>query len=113
MGICNFFRLCGCVSIHKLIDIRTTHSIDGLDARNRYFIGRMPFRKVQGTVKQGDELKNMCDVLDTVEQKGKKIGEEIGEMKRAKKIAVNMKARGYSNEDISDMIEVDIKIVES
>lgn len=46
-------------------------------------------------------LESYNDVLDKVE------------LKKAKEIAANMKARGFSNEDISAMVEVDIKIVDS
>lgn len=39
---------------------------------------------------EGDEPQNMCEILDKVEQQGKKIGEEIGkeigEMRKAKKL---------------------------
>lgn len=75
------------------------------------------FEEAADAVVEGDEPQNMCDVLDKIEQRGRKIGEkigeEIGEMKKAKRTATNMKARGYSNEEIADMIEVDIKTVES
>ena len=71
----------------------------------------------------------MCEVLDKVEQRGKKIGEEIGkkigkeigeeigreigEMSRAKKAAINMKMKGYSTKEISEIVEVDIDIINS
>lgn len=53
------------------------------------------------------EVKNMCDVLDYVEKRG----EKQGEMKKAKETAINMKARGFSNEDISDLVGVDLEMV--
>ena len=71
----------------------------------------------------------MCDVLDRVEKqgeirgekrgeirgeiRGEKRGEKKGEMKKAKEVAVNLKARGFSNQDISDLIAVDIETIES
>ncbi len=54
----------------------------------------------------------MCDVLDRAEKRGELIGEKRGELKKAKKIAKNLKTRGFSNNDISDLTDVDIKIVE-
>lgn len=83
------------------------------------------FEEAANAIAEGDEVKNMCDVLDRVEKRGEKrgemigekrgkmIGEKRGEMKKAKETAVNMKARGFSNKDISDLIGVDIKIVEN
>ena len=74
------------------------------------------FEEAADAVMEGDEPKNMCEVLDKVEQRGKKIGEEIGkeigEMRKAKKAAANMKAKGYSNKEISEIVEVDIEIID-
>lgn len=48
------------------------------------------FEEAADAVMEGDEPQNMCEVLDKVEQQGKKIGEEIGkeigEMRKAKKL---------------------------
>ncbi len=67
----------------------------------------------------------MCDVLDYVERRGEERGEKRGEkrgeeqgerrgeMKKAREIAVNLKARGFSNTDIADLIGVEIGIVEN
>lgn len=87
------------------------------------------FEEAANVVEEGDEPKNMCEVLDKVEQRGKKIGEEIGkkigkeigeeigreigEMSRAKKAAINMKMKGYSTKEISEIVEVDIDIINS
>lgn len=66
------------------------------------------FEEAADAVMEGDEPKNMCEVLDKVEQRGK----EIGEMRKAKKAAANMKAKGYSNKEISEIVEVDIEIID-
>lgn len=79
------------------------------------------FEEVANASVEGDEVKNMCDVLDRVEKqgeirgekRGEKKGEMKGEMKKAKEVAVNLKARGFSNQDISDLIAVDIETIES
>ncbi len=75
------------------------------------------FEEAANAIAEGDEVNNMCDVLDRVEKRGEIRGEirgeKKGEMKKAKETAVNMKARGFSNRDISDLIGVDIKIVEN
>ena len=79
------------------------------------------FEEAANVIEEGDEPKNMCEVLDKVEQRGKeigdeigeKIGKEIGEMSRAKKAAINMKMKGYSTKEISEIVEVDIDIINS
>lgn len=75
------------------------------------------FEEVANASVEGDEVKNMCDVLDRVEKqgeiRGEKRGEKKGEMKKAKEVAVNLKAQGFSNQDISDLIAVDIETIES
>lgn len=81
------------------------------------------FEEAVNTAAEGEEVKNMCDVLDDVEkrgeergekrgeERGEKRGEKQGEMKKAKETAINMKARGFSNEDISDLVGVDLEMV--
>ncbi len=81
------------------------------------------FEEAVNTAAEGEEVKNMCDVLDYVEkrgeergekrgeERGEKRGEKQGEMKKAKETAINMKARGFSNEDISDLVGVDLEMV--
>lgn len=65
-----------------------------------YFV---QIRKNQDYKPTDTQMKHVKEVLQL----------EIGEMKKAKKAAANMKAKGYSNEEISDIIEVDIKTIES
>lgn len=73
------------------------------------------FEEAVNTAAEGEEVKNMRDVLDYVEkrgeERGEKRGEKQGEMKKAKETAINMKARGFSNEDISDLVGVDLEMV--
>ncbi len=70
------------------------------------------FEEAANAVVEGDEVNNMCDVLDRVEKKGELIGEKRGELKKAKEISTNMKTRGFSNEDIADLTGLDIKLLD-
>ena len=70
------------------------------------------FEEAANAVVEGDEVNNMCDVLDRVEKrgelrgekrgelrgekKGELRGEKKGELKKAKEISRNMKTRGLS-----------------
>ena len=79
------------------------------------------FEEAANAAVEGERVKDMCDVLDYVEKRGEKRGEERGEkrgeergkVKKAREIGVNLKARGFSNKDISGLIGVDIEIVET
>ncbi len=71
------------------------------------------FEEAANAAIEGEVVKDMCDVLDYVEKRGEKRGKERGEMKKAREIAVNLKARGFSNKDISDLIGVEIPMVET
>ncbi len=86
------------------------------------------FEEAANAVVEGDEVNNMCDVLDRVEKrgelrgekrgelrgekKGELRGEKKGELKKAKEISRNMKTRGLSNRDISDLTGIDIKLLD-
>ena len=74
------------------------------------------FEEAANAVVEGDEVNNMCDVLDRVEKRGElqgeKKGEKKGELKKAKEISRNMKTRGLSNRDISDLTGIDIKLLD-
>ena len=74
------------------------------------------FEEAANAVVEGDEVNNMCDVLDRVEKRGElqgeKKGEKKGELKKAKEISRNMKTRGLSNSDISDLTGIDIKLLD-
>lgn len=65
------------------------------------------FEEAANAAVEGERVKDMCDVLDYVEEQG----EERGRMKKAREIGVNLKARGFSNKDISGLTGVDIEIV--
>ncbi|MCI9452457.1 MAG: transposase [Dorea sp.] len=83
------------------------------------------FEEAANAAIEGEVVKDMCDVLDYVERRGEERGEKRGEkrgeeqgerrgeMKKAREIAVNLKARGFSNTDIADLIGVEIGIVEN
>ena len=91
------------------------------------------FEEAANAAVEGERVKDMCDVLDYVEkrgeergekrgeergekrgeERGEKRGEERGKMKKAREIGVNLKARGFSNKDISGLTGVDIEIVET
>ena len=78
------------------------------------------FEEAANAVVEGDEVNNMCDVLDRVEKRGELRGEKRGalqgekkgELKKAKEISRNMKTRGLSNRDISDLTGIDIKLLD-
>ena len=78
------------------------------------------FEEAANAVVEGDEVNNMCDVLDRVEKRGELRGEKRGalqgekkgELKKAKEISRNMKTRGLSNSDISDLTGIDIKLLD-
>lgn len=53
---------------------------------------------------KGDEPKNMCEVLERVEN--------IGEMKRAKDIAFRLKEKGMSAADIAYSVGVEKEIID-
>lgn len=63
----------------------------------------------------GKEVSNMCEVLNAVEkrgeERGEKRGEERGAQKKAKETAINMKSRGFSNQDISDLVGIELGTV--
>ena len=52
-------------------------------------------------------IRNMCDVLDRVENKGR----AEGEMKRAKETAHNLYSMGMSDEFIAKAVNVNIELV--
>lgn len=56
-----------------------------------------------------DEPKNMCEVLDRIENKGR----EQGDMNRAKKVAFKLNKKGLSLEDIADILEINTDTVSS
>ena len=56
-------------------------------------------------------IRNMCDVLDRVENKGRIEGRAEGEMKRAKETAHNLYSMGMSDEFIAKAVNVSIELV--
>lgn len=64
---------------------------------------------------KGDEPKNMCEVLDRIENRGREQGIvqgiKQGEINNAKKVAFRLNRKGLSMEDIADVVETDINTV--
>ncbi|MDY4771450.1 MAG: hypothetical protein SO267_12095 [Lachnospiraceae bacterium] len=56
-------------------------------------------------------IRNMCDVLDRVESKGRAEGRAEGEMKRAKETAHNLYNMGMSDEFIAKAVNVSVELV--
>lgn len=65
------------------------------------------FEEAASAAVAGKEVSNMCEVLNTVEKRG----EERGAQKKAKETAINMKSRGFSNQDISDLVGIELGTV--
>lgn len=67
----------------------------------------------------GKEPKNMCEVLDKIENRGRQLGIkqgikqgiEQGDMNRAKKVAFRLKRKGLPVEEIAEVVETDVNTV--
>ncbi len=63
----------------------------------------------------GKEPKNMCEVLDKIENRGRQLGIkqgiEQGDMNRAKKVAFRLKQKGLPVEEIAEVVETDVNTV--
>ena len=64
-------------------------------------------------INKKEELRNMCDVLDRIENRGISKGIAEGAKNKAKATAIRLNARGMSNADIADVLEEDISAVQS
>ena len=64
-------------------------------------------------INKKEELRNMCDVLDRIENRGISKGIAEGAKNKAKATAIRLHARGMSNADIADVLEEDISAVQS
>jgi predicted transposase YdaD len=62
---------------------------------------------------EGGEAANMCEVLDRAEKRGELKGRLEGRLEKSKETAARLKARGFSNSDISDIVDIDIKTIDS
>lgn len=75
------------------------------------------FLETAESAKKGDAPKNMCEVLDRIENRGREQGIEQGikqgEINNAKKVAFRLNRKGLPVEDIADIVEFDINIVSS
>ncbi|MBO5570845.1 MAG: Rpn family recombination-promoting nuclease/putative transposase [Clostridia bacterium] len=75
------------------------------------------FEEVFNDINEKGELRNMCDVLDRIENrgisKGISRGMAEGAKNKAKATAIRLHARGMSNADIADVLEEDISAVQS
>lgn len=73
------------------------------------------FMEITASAEKGDRLKNMSEVLDRIENRGREQGIELGieqgDINRAKKDAFRMSKKGISIEDIADIVEQDIGTV--
>lgn len=75
------------------------------------------FEDAANAAMEGEEAANMCEVLDRAEKrgelKGKREGRLEGRLEKSKETAARLKARGFSNSDISDIVDIDIKTIDS
>lgn len=71
------------------------------------------FLETAESAKKGDAPKNMCEVLDRIENRGREQGIKQGEINNAKKVAFRLNRKGLPVEDIADIVEFDINIVSS
>ncbi len=71
--------------------------------------GDSRFMETTSAAEGGDEPKNMCEVLDRIENRGI----EQGDLNRAKKVAFRLDMKGLPIEEIADVVETDINTVSS
>ena len=79
------------------------------------------FEDAANAAMEGGEAANMCEVLDRAEKRGelkgrlegKREGRLEGRLEKSKETAARLKARGFSNSDISDIVDIDIKTIDS
>lgn len=66
------------------------------------------FMEITASAEKGDRLKNMSEVLDRIENRGREQGIKQGEMRQAKKVAFRMVKKGIPIEDIAEIVEQDV-----
>ncbi len=71
------------------------------------------FEDAANAAMEGGEAANMCEVLDRAEKRGELKGKREGRLEKSKETAARLKARGFSNSDISDIVDIDIKTIDS
>lgn len=71
------------------------------------------FLETAAPAEGGDEPKNMSEVLDRIENRGREQGIKQGELNNAKKVAFRLNRKGLPIEDIADVVETDINTVSS
>lgn len=62
---------------------------------------------------KGDEPKNMCTVLDKIENKGREEGVAIGEAKHIIKLIQKKLQKGKTSDQIADELEETIELIDS